>query len=237
MLAMFAFDSPQQQRSSILCRVLDGRELEEVCPLDEAILTVDECARYRKLRHPRQRALAFRARAELRRMLGREIGLSPQQVPLECDSHGKPRCLHPRAAGLDFSITHADDCAIVALGEADGIGVDAEMIVTEEPSGELLEIIFNADELDQWRALPAEGHRRAFTEAWTIKEAALKALGTGLDGSPHELSVRFTANGHAEPVFKKPNWICERVNFCPCYAACCVVILPSWENPRHALAA
>jgi 4'-phosphopantetheinyl transferase len=237
MLAMFAFDDAQHHRRSILCRVLDGRELEGVCPVDDAILSPEERSRYRRLRDPRQRALAFRARAELRRMLGREIGLSPQSVPIEWDGHGKPRCPHPRATGLDFSITHADDCAIVALGEGAGIGVDAEMIVADEPADELLEIIFNAEELEQWRALPAESRRRAFTEAWTIKEAALKALGTALDGSPHELTVRFGASGRAEPVFPKSNWICERVNFCPCYAACCVVILPTWENPRHALAA
>jgi 4'-phosphopantetheinyl transferase len=236
MLAMFAFDTPHT-KSSLLCRVLDGRELDGVCPVDEAILSPEERARYKTVRNPRQRALAFRARAELRRMLGREIGLAPQSVPLECDAHGKPRCPHPRAAGLDFSITHADDCAIVALGEADGVGVDAEMIVDEEPSDELLEILFNADELDQWLKLPSEDRRRAFTEAWTIKEACLKALGTGLDGSPHETTVRFNAAGHAVPDFANPNWICERVNFCSRYSACCVVILPAWENPRHALAA
>jgi len=237
MLAMFAFDTPEQHRSSILCRVLDGRELDDVCPVDEAILTPEERARYRRVPDARQRALAFRTRAELRRMLGREIGMSPHLVPIECDRHGKPRCLHPRAAGLDFSVSHADDCSIIAVGEADGIGVDAEMIVTEEPADELLEIIFNPEEMEQWRAIPAEGRRRAFTEAWTIKEAALKAIGTGLDGSPHELTVRFTSAGRAEPVFKESNWIYERLNFCPCYSACCVVILPAWENPRRTIAA
>lgn len=237
MLAMLAFDLPQHHRSSILCRVLDGRELNEVCPVDEAIVSAEERIRYRSVRDPRQRALAFRTRAELRRMLGRETGLPPQLVPIECDGHGKPRCPHPRAAGLDFSVTHADDCAIIAVGEAAGIGVDAELVLNEEPSDELLEIVFNDDELDQWRAVPSEKRRRAFTEAWTIKEATLKALGSGIDGSPHELAVRFTASGHAEPVFKKSNWFCERLNFCARYAACCVVILPTWENPRHILAA
>lgn len=237
MLAMFAFDTPQQRRSSILCRVLDGRELGDVCPVDEAILTPEERARYNQVRDRRQRALAFRARAELRRMLGREIGLSPHLVPIAYDGHGKPRCIHPRAAGLDFSVSHADDCAIIAVGEADGIGVDAEMIVSEEPADDLLEIIFNAEEMEQWRAVPRSERCRAFTEAWTIKEAGLKATGAGLDGSPHELTVRFTPAGRAEPVFKESNWIYERLNFCPRYAACCVVILPTWENPRRALVA
>src|SRR6476646_6765989 len=81
MLAMFAFETPHK-KSSLLCRVLDGRELDGVCPVDEAIVSPEERARSQTVRHPRQRALAFRARAELRRMLGREIGLAPQLVPL-----------------------------------------------------------------------------------------------------------------------------------------------------------
>ena len=58
---MFAFDSPPQHRSSILCRVLDGRRLDEVCPMDAAILSDEERERYMSTPDPRQRALAIRA--------------------------------------------------------------------------------------------------------------------------------------------------------------------------------
>ncbi|MEI6534649.1 MAG: hypothetical protein WCN98_04850, partial [Verrucomicrobiaceae bacterium] len=64
-----------------------------------------------------------------------------------------------------------------------------------------------------------------------------KATGAGLDGSPHEISVRFTADGRAEPVFGKSNWVFERVNFCPYHAASCVVILPMRENSNRGLSA
>jgi 4'-phosphopantetheinyl transferase len=238
MLAMFAFDSPDApDGSSILCRVLDGRELDDICPIDHAILTPDERAHYSGLCDRRKRALAFRTRAELKRMLGREIGLPPQQVPMRCDEHGKPRCSHALAANLDFSVAHADACAIIAIGEAQGIGVDVERIIEEDPSDELLDIVFGDDERDQWRTVPEDARRRVFTESWTIKEAALKALGTGLDGSAHDFRVRFTRDGHAQPIFERSNWICERVDFCPCYAASCVVIVPTRENPRRRRAA
>lgn len=239
MLALLAFSSPDKpaDSNSILCRVLDGRELEEVCTIDAAILTPDERAHYAHLHNPHQRALAYRTRAELKRMLGREIGVPPQLVPLQCDEHGKPRCLHPLAAGLDFSVSHSEECSLIALGEADGIGVDVERIIDEEPSDELLGIVFNQQELEQWLALPESFHRRAFTEAWTVKEATLKATGAGLDGSPHEINIRFTRDGHAEPVFGKSNWVFERVNFCPHHAASCVVILPSLENGQRGMAA
>ena len=225
MLAMFAFDTPRRNHGcSILCRVLDGRDLDHVCPVDEAMLSPEERAHYSGLQDVRHRALAFRARAELRRMLGREIGVAPHLVLLENDLHGKPRCPHPRAKDLAFSVSHSECCAMIALGEASAIGVDLEPVVAEEPADELLEIVFNDEELGQWRSLPVEHRRRAFTEAWTIKEAALKATGTGLDGSPHEMRVTFSQNGRATPLFRDRDWIFERIDFCPCYAASCVVI-------------
>jgi 4'-phosphopantetheinyl transferase len=239
MLAHFAFREPETQRPrSILCRVLDGRGLDEVCPSDAMILTPEERAHYHStLKNPHAHALAVRSRAELRRMLGRETGLAPQKVPILCDGHGKPRCPHPGAADLDFSVSRADDCAIIALGESARVGVDVEQVLDEEPSGENLEILFSEDEFRNWAALNAPARRLAFTQAWTIKEAALKAIGMGLDGDAHEMPVRFDESGNAWPVLPSGRWIFERIHFCPRYAASFIALMPKSEAPLHSLAA
>lgn len=239
MLAHFAFRQPESQRSrSILCRVLDGRGLEEVCQTDAAVLTAEERAHYHStFKGPKAQALAVRTRAELRRMLARETGLPPYKVPIICDAHGKPRCPHPEAADLDFSVSHTDDCAIIALGEAAGVGVDVAQVVDEEPSEENLAIVFNEEEFRAWAAMPPERRRIAFTQAWTIKEAALKANGMGLDGDTHEISVRFDAAGNACPVLPSPRWIFERIHFCPRYAASFMAVMPKEEAPPHRMAA
>lgn len=227
MMSLFSYAAPSTENGrSILCRVLDGRGLEDVCPVDQMILTPEERARYAHLRPPRARALAYRTRAELRRMLGREIGLPPQMVPLINGTHGKPVCTHPGAAELAFSVAHAEDCAMIALGEVERVGVDMERVITHEPADELLGILFDDHELEEWCALPPSLRCRAFTEAWTIKEAALKALGTGLDGSPHEITVTFDPLGHVTPLFDDPRWIFERVSFCASYTACLVAMVP-----------
>ena len=235
MLAMFAFASPQPHRAhSVLCRVLDGRELEEVSPADEALLTPEERAHYSELHNEKQRALSIRTRAELRRMLGRDLGLAPRDVPLVHDAYGKPRCPHARAVGMDFSVTHSDNCALVAVGEAAAIGVDVEAVVRDEPQDEMLDIIFDAHEKAKWRALPEAKRRMAFTQAWTIKEAALKAQGTGLYGSPHIITVTFDAQGNAQPVLKSSRWTFERINLCECYAASFLALMPDEEKDRPA---
>lgn len=238
MMSLFSFDAAEEKNGrSVLCRVLDGRGLDDICPVDQMILSPEERARYAHLRPPRSRALAYRTRAELRRMLGREIGMPPHLVPLRNGEHGKPICPHPMASNLAFSVAHAEDCAIIALGEVDGVGVDVERIIPREPADELLGILFDDDELAEWNALPAPFRCRAFTDAWTIKEAALKALGTGLDGSPHEIKVRFDHIGQASPIFTDSNWIFERVMFCSCYTACLVAIAPQRVGRRDRMVA
>src|SRR4029079_8273171 len=128
-------------------------------------LTPDERAHYyATLKNPSAHALAVRTRAELRRMLARETGLPPHKVPILCDSHGKPRCSHPDAADLDFSVSRTDECAIIALGEAAGVGVDVEQVLDEEPSDENLDILFNDKEFKAWAALSAPARRIAFTQ-------------------------------------------------------------------------
>ena len=228
MLAHFALGrSSSIQERSVLCRILDGRELDDVCPIDSAMLTLEERAHYHStLQDRRACALAVRTRAELRRMLAREIGLPPHQVPLRNDLHGKPRCMHPAVADLDFSVAHSDDCSLIVLGEASGVGVDVEEVGDQEPSDEHLEIVFDDDEYLAWSHLPAAARRRAFAETWTIKEAALKALGLGLDGSPHAISIHFDALGQAWPVFPGPGWAFERINFCPRHVASFIAVVP-----------
>ena len=227
MLAHFSFCEPcSQLRHSVLCRVLDGREHESISPYDIATLTEDEHAQYHaSLKNPQTFAMAVRARAELRRMLGREIGVPPKRVPLHYDAHGKPRCPEVHASGLDFSVSHTEDCALIAFGEAAGIGVDVERILEEEPSEENLSVIFDEEEFHLWALLSPEQRPKAFAQAWTIKEAALKAIGTGLDGSPLEVQVRFDSNGDAWPVFPSPLWIFERINFCSYHTASFVAVM------------
>ncbi|CAN5811159.1 hypothetical protein BH11VER1_BH11VER1_03850 [soil metagenome] len=233
MLAHFVFSLGGSCREhSILCRVLDGRDLVEPRATDLAILTFEERAHYHAVyENSKSGAIAVRTRAALRRMLAREIGGPPHLVPIRMDAHGKPHCPHPLATGLDFSVSHADDCSMIALGEADGLGVDVEKIIHEEPTDVELGIVFNQGEYRDWSRISSQEKRlKAFTQAWTIKDAALKAIGLGLDGSTHEITVRFDARGDAWPVLPSTRWVFERINFCPCYAASFVALLPDEEE-------
>lgn len=133
-------------------------------------------------------------------MLAGQLKVSTSELELQFTSGGKPFCPQAEAAGLAFSFSYALPHVCIVTGPASSIGVDIEHIVSDEPTWNLLEHVFSEAELQQWLRLPAgEVRRRAFTAAWTIKEAALKARGTGLADEPKSVRVRFSEDGCVMP--------------------------------------
>ncbi|MBB5033583.1 4'-phosphopantetheinyl transferase family protein [Prosthecobacter vanneervenii] len=133
-------------------------------------------------------------------MLAGHLGAPASELELLFTESGKPRCPQAEAAGLSFSFSYAPPHVCIVTGPASSIGVDIERVIAEEPAWNLLEHVFTEQELQQWLRLPAgEVRRRAFTTAWTVKEATLKARGTGLADSPQSVGVIFTADGLAAP--------------------------------------
>jgi len=80
----------------------------------------------------------------------------------------------------EFSISHCKTAIAVAIHDTP-IGIDVESIRRVEPS--LIERTMNADEQAQIAA--ASDPQRAFTRLWTMKEAYLKFLGTGITDDLH----------------------------------------------------
>ena len=132
-------------------------------------------------------------RAALRTVLGAELGLAPDRVPLATTPLGRP---HVAARGdLDVSCSASGALGLVALGRR-RIGIDVETVAP-----------WSAGVLDEgWldpveqRALTrlTDGDRAvAATRCWTQKEAVLKARGTGLRG---DLAATVTAVGRTDGV-------------------------------------
>ena len=146
--------------------------------LDPAMPPSLEC-RLLTLDAPRDQ-LRVHARAVLLELLSRRLKLPASQLEIVTAPGGKPSCPQAVAAGLCFSLSYAPPHACLVLGEGRQIGIDIERIVPKEPTWNLLEHVFTEMELQQWLRLPAgEMRRRSFTAAWTLKEAVLKARGSG----------------------------------------------------------
>ena len=171
--------------------------------LDAALPPDLEC-RLLTLDAPRSQ-LSLHARTVLLKMLSKRLHLPASQLAIVPAPGGKPYCPQAVAAGLSFSLSYAPPYACVLLGQGRHIGIDIERVVSSEPTWNLLEHVFTETELQQWLRLPAgEPRRHAFTAAWSIKEAVLKARGTGLADPPQSVGVLFTASGQVMPTAALP---------------------------------
>jgi 4'-phosphopantetheinyl transferase len=125
------------------------------------------------------------ARAAMRQVLGRAIGIAPADLLISrtcahCGhpSHGKPVVVgHP----LTFSLSHSHTLGVLAMSpDGAAIGVDVEQLRPRRHLDRLAARTMTAAELGAWGARPEAQQLRAFLDVWARKEAYLKALGLGL---------------------------------------------------------
>jgi 4'-phosphopantetheinyl transferase len=130
-------------------------------------------------------------RTAIRRVLGAILEMPPAAVTLVEGPHGKPHI--GATPPLQFNLSHSGDQAILAVGTAP-LGVDIEQMRSGRPFTRLADRFFAAVEAQWLHAQPAASRQRAFYHLWTLKEAYLKALGTGLTLSSQSFSVDAAAD-------------------------------------------
>jgi 4'-phosphopantetheinyl transferase len=138
-----------------------------------AILTSAELAQVDRCRLPLVRQRKIVARARLRQILSSYLGIDPRSIEISLGTHGKPQ-----VPGLEFNISHSENLAVYAISQQP-VGIDVEYRRSMEIAG-LIQRFFAPAELAVWQQLPSAQQELAFFRAWTMKEAYLKAIGTGL---------------------------------------------------------
>jgi 4'-phosphopantetheinyl transferase len=107
-------------------------------------------------------------------------------VALERSATGKPfltRELRDRSA-ITFNLSHAHDRALIAVSQAQEVGVDLEFIRSDVNVAKLSERYFTRAEHTAIMQATEEQRASRFFRFWVAKEALLKAQGIGLRGLP-----------------------------------------------------
>jgi 4'-phosphopantetheinyl transferase len=124
------------------------------------VLADDERARSARFRFERDRRRYIVAHGVLRRLLGRYLGVRPEELRFERNGFGKPALTPAFDGRLRFNLSHSADVALVAVASDAEVGVDVERV----------------------RALPElADDPQTFLDGWTRNEACVKAMGRGLD--------------------------------------------------------
>lgn len=145
-----------------------------------ASLAADERQRAGRFLSLPARAQFVAARSGLRAILAGYLGRPPGDIALRPGPVGKPELADSGPAPLFFNLSHSRDLALVALTRTTEIGVDVEQARLRETADQLAERFFHPNEVAALRALPPGLRAAGFFNAWTRKEAFLKATGKGI---------------------------------------------------------
>lgn len=128
----------------------------------------------RRYKFPKGKALSLGAALALDKLLQRR-GLRERDQRYIEGKHGKPSLAdHPE---IHFSISHSSHFVACAMADCE-IGIDIQHLVkVNEP---LMRRVLSDEELGMVMALQGEERQMLFARLWALKEAYLKAVGTGI---------------------------------------------------------
>jgi 4'-phosphopantetheinyl transferase len=115
-------------------------------------------------------------------------GVHPADVQIGFHEKGKP--FFSDFPDFRFNITHGGNIVAVAFCEDNEVGIDVEA-ADRRVNLEIAERHFTAAEANYIRNTPPEQRPLAFLRLWTIKEAYLKMIGTGLSKPLDSFEIQY----------------------------------------------
>jgi phosphopantetheine--protein transferase-like protein len=161
----------------------------ETYQLAHRLLSPAEQARCARLIAPRARCSHAIGRAIVRLSCAGGGVPAAQDWPIVEEAGGKPYCPLPGAPR--FNLSHTGDGDAGAYGflavAAKPVGVDLEVArpIAELPG--MAAMVLSETERASLVAAPVAHRSRLFLRLWTLKEAVLKAAGTGFRGDPRAI--------------------------------------------------
>ncbi|THA24090.1 4'-phosphopantetheinyl transferase superfamily protein [Streptomyces sp. RKND-216] len=168
-------------------------------------LDPDEWAAGERLRREQDRRQYRTARVLVRRALALETGIPEAELVIVRSPLGRPRLRLPESvaprgrAAFDFNLSHTEGMNALALARPGRVGVDVER-VSRTATGQgsaAIAAMFSDEECSGLRALEEGRTRdRATTRLWSLKEAYVKARGTGIGLPFDSFAFALDETGH-----------------------------------------
>jgi 4'-phosphopantetheinyl transferase len=153
-----------------------------------SLLSPDEFMRATRIGDPRERARFVAGRAQLRQLVGDWLRRPPESLRFSYSPAGKPSLDgDPDAARIRFNAAGSAALGLVAVRTDGEIGVDVEQVRRLPDMPALARRMLGADEHKEYEKVPTALREARFFEYWVRKEAAAKALGSGLQERFHRL--------------------------------------------------
>jgi 4'-phosphopantetheinyl transferase len=161
----------------------------------QSLLSDGERAQQQRFGADSPRRLHLVARGLQRTVLSRFVpAVAPRDWRFERSDGGRPFIAGDHSIDLDFNIAHTKGMVAMAAGWGLRLGIDVEAFARRR-NLEIARRYFSVREIAGLHALPPEEQPQRFLELWTLKEAYLKAIGTGISGGLGSMTFDFPAGG------------------------------------------
>jgi len=183
---------------------LTGDEPPEVTERCRALLAADELAAEQRFQREELRRRWRCTRAMVRMVLSNYADVAPEDWRFHRTSLGKPELVGPADLPLTFNLAHSGRMILCGVegnvGQKAMLGVDIERVRRRERHLALARRFFAPDEVAWLESQPPGQQQESFFRIWTLKEAYLKARGTGLALPLKGFSIRIAAEGESPSV-------------------------------------
>ena len=153
-------------------------------------LDATEHQRLRRFAAARPRREFALCRAALRALLCGHLDCENAQLSFGVSGRGKPFALVDAApAAIDFNVSHSGPHGLIAVTRAGRVGIDVEDRAPPRDIDAAAALTFAAAELAELAAAGEACRTRLFYRIWTLKEALIKALGTGFATDPSQFEI------------------------------------------------
>ncbi|MDR3439528.1 4'-phosphopantetheinyl transferase superfamily protein [Telmatospirillum sp.] len=174
----------------------------------QALLSPEECEQHRRFRFETNRHEYLVTRALVRWVLSFYRDVEPEAWRFERTSFGQPYVSAPTGTVPHFSLSNADGLVACAVSD-DSVGVDVEKTSRGAEVLDLASSVFSPAEQGDLMALAEDLRPLRAIQLWTLKEAYLKALGTGLSTPLQSFSLAFgpeTISLHSPLPDRQEDW-------------------------------
>lgn len=129
-------------------------------------------------------------RGILRTLLARWLDIEPSEVKIAYNPSGKPFVASKSAkSAIHFNLSHSEKDLIIAVCKEAPVGIDIEINRSLPDEASIVQRFFHPGEIEEYFTLPPQLRSLAFINAWTRKEAIIKAIGSGLSTALDSLRV------------------------------------------------
>ena len=154
------------------------------------LLDEEEKARWRRFVVERAKRQFSLCRGALRIQLSRRLDCSNRALSFDYLEHGKPEArVNGRRVPLGFNISHSGRHGLMAFSHRDGLGVDVEERLPRRDLDGIGGRVYGPSERQALAAATGAQKVHLFYRLWSLKEALIKALGTGFSLNPSRFEV------------------------------------------------